>query len=196
MSNSNVLARLTRGATRVARRMRHQKHSPRLGRELFDQPLKPRCRSGLTTLGEPEQFVVMATAAMGTYCSFRGSARLCSRAPQTRARRSIGRHRPSDAPALSSRSKRLSANLRVQKKARHHQRNGGVRVPRQLGSPCWGTRYLALIHLREFRDASAARRLLKRSAEVRYLGTQRVRRAIRDSSAHPNVELRPGTLAA
>jgi hypothetical protein len=67
MSNSNVLARLTRGATRVARRMRHQKHSPRLGRELFDQPLKPRCRSGLTTLGEPEQFVVMATGATGTY---------------------------------------------------------------------------------------------------------------------------------
>jgi hypothetical protein len=133
MSNSNVLARLTRGATRVARRMRHQKHSPRLGRELFDQPLKPRCRSGLTTLGEPEQFVVMATAAMGTYCSFRGSARLCSRAPQTRARRSIGRHRPSDAPALSSRSKRLSANLRVQKKARHHQRNW-----RRAGAPTVG----------------------------------------------------------
>ena len=67
MSNSNVLARLTRGATRVARRMRHQKHSPRLGRELFDQPLKPRCYSGLITLGEPEQFVVMATGATGTY---------------------------------------------------------------------------------------------------------------------------------
>ena len=113
---------------------------------------------------------------------------------QTRARRSIGRHRPSEAPALSSRPKRLSANLRVQKKARHHQRNGGVRVPQQLGSPCWGTRYLALAHLREFRGACAARRLPKRSAEVRYFGTQRVR--IRDSSADPNLELRPSTLAA
>ena len=67
MSNSNVLARLTRGATRVVRRMRHQKHSPQLGRDLFDLPSKPRCRSGLTTMEEPEQFVVRATGATGTY---------------------------------------------------------------------------------------------------------------------------------
>ena len=63
MSDSNVLARLTRGATRVARRLRHQKHSPQLGRDLF----QPRCSSGLTTMGEPEQFVVRATGATGMY---------------------------------------------------------------------------------------------------------------------------------
>jgi hypothetical protein len=63
VSNSNVLARLTRGATRVAKRMRRQKHSPQLGRDLF----QPRCCSGLTTMGEPEQFVVRATGATGTY---------------------------------------------------------------------------------------------------------------------------------
>ena len=45
-----------------------------------------------------------------------------------------------------------------------------MRVPHQMGSPCWGTRSSrALAHLSEFRGASAARRLLKRSAEVRYL---------------------------
>jgi hypothetical protein len=47
--------------------MRHQKHSPQLDRDLFDLPLKPRCCSGLTTMGEPEQFVVKATGATGTY---------------------------------------------------------------------------------------------------------------------------------
>jgi hypothetical protein len=43
--------------------MRHQKHSP----QLVDLPLKPRCSSGLTTMGEPEQFVVRAIGTTGTY---------------------------------------------------------------------------------------------------------------------------------
>ena len=177
MSNSNVLARLTRGATRVARRirMRHQKHSPRLGRELFDRPLKPRCCSGRTTLGEPEQFVAMATGATETYWqSWRNNKGVHLLVPRERggvsephgrrARRSIGRRRPSEAPALSSRSKRLSANLRAQKKARHHQRNCGVRVPNSWDRLAGGTDISRWLIYVSFEGRCAAWRLPIRSA--------------------------------